>query len=68
MWVFKNQYVIICIGYKQLPNIYKPLQNSWCQSSDVKQGLYRGPKNIRHQHTKVSHLGEMMPGICALMA
>lgn len=67
MWAFKNQAVITCNAFKQLPNIYKPLQNSRCQSSDVKQVLYQGPKNIRRRHTKFSYLGDMMPGICALM-
>jgi hypothetical protein len=55
---------IILDGCTNFPTIQEPSQNSRCHKSDMKQGPYFRPANIKRHRAKVSSPGDLEPGSC----
>jgi hypothetical protein len=47
------------------PKIHDPPENSRHKKGGMKQVPSWGPTNVRHHYTKVRHLGDLVPRICA---
>ena len=54
-------------GTQIFPKMYWPSQSSRCKLGDMNQASYWWSTNIRHHHTKFSHMSNLVPGICAPM-
>jgi len=54
-------------GCTSFPKLCETPQNFGCQKGDMMQVPYRGTKNLRCYHTKFSHLGDLVPRICATL-
>ena len=62
-----NHAMFIFRRCRNFPKIYKPSQNSRRQKTDMEQGPYWGPKQIRRHRIKFSRPGEMTLEICAAL-
>jgi len=59
--VSRSEKRIILYGCTIFPTIQEPPQNSRCHKSDMKQGPYYRPTNIKRYHTNVSSPGNLEP-------